>query len=82
MNPKRLCGQPNIYFFYNTSEKVTSSMSLKFKFFIALFYKQGTIVLPGGSGVKNLSAHVGDTEDEGSVFGLGRSPGGGNGNPL
>ena len=34
---------------------------------------------PGGSVVKNPSANAGDT---GSVLGLGRSPGGGNGNPL
>ena len=37
---------------------------------------------PGGSAVKNLPANAGDTEDTGSVPGLGRSPGGGNGNPL
>ena len=35
--------------------------------------------LPGGSVVKNLPANVGDT---GSISGLGRSPGKGNGNPL
>ena len=34
---------------------------------------------PGGSVVKNPPASIGDT---GSIFGLGRSPGGGNGNPL
>ena len=39
-------------------------------------------MLPGGSVVKNTSIHVGDTEDEGSVLGLGRSLGEGNGNPL
>ena len=32
--------------------------------------------------VKNLSANEGDTGDLGSVPGLGRSPGIGNGNPL
>ena len=32
--------------------------------------------------VKNLPANAGDIEDEGSIFGLGRSPGGGHGNPL
>ena len=31
---------------------------------------------------KNLSANSGDTEDPGSIPGWGRSPGGGNGNPL
>ena len=35
--------------------------------------------LPGGSAVKNLPANAGD---EGSVPGLGRSSGGGNGNPF
>ena len=34
---------------------------------------------PGGSVVKNLPANVGDT---GSIPGSGRSPGGGNDNPL
>ena len=34
---------------------------------------------PGDSVLKNLPANTGDT---GSIFGLGRSPGEGNGNPL
>ena len=34
---------------------------------------------PGGSGVKNLPVNAGDA---GSIPGLGRSPGEGNGNPL
>ena len=34
---------------------------------------------PGGSVVKSLPAKAGDT---GSISGLGRSPGDGNGNPL
>ena len=34
---------------------------------------------PGGTGVKNLSANA---KHRGSIPGLGRSPGGGNGNPL
>ena len=37
---------------------------------------------PGGSMVKNPPANAGDTGDTGSIPGLGRSPGGGNGNPL
>ena len=37
---------------------------------------------PGGVVVKNLPANAGDTEDAGSIPGLGRSPGAGNGNPL
>ena len=32
--------------------------------------------------VKNLPAEAGDTEDKGSIHGLGRSPGEGHGNPL
>ena len=32
--------------------------------------------------VKNLSANSGDARDMGLIPGLGRSPGGGNGNPL
>ena len=37
---------------------------------------------PGGTVVKNLPANAGDTRDVGSIPGLGRSPGEGNGNPL
>ena len=32
--------------------------------------------------VKNPPANTGDTGDRGSILGLGRSPGEGNGNPL
>ena len=38
-----------------------------------------SLCFPGGSVVKNLSANAGDL---GSIPGLGRSPGVGNGNPL
>ena len=38
--------------------------------------------LPRCSVVKNPSANAGDTEDSGSILGLGRHPGQGNGNPL
>ena len=37
---------------------------------------------PGGSVVKNPPANAGDAGDSGSIPGLGRYPGGGNGNPL
>ena len=37
---------------------------------------------PGGAEVKNLLANAGDAGDSGSIPGSGRSPGGGNGNPL
>ena len=37
---------------------------------------------PSGSVVKNLPANAGDSRDWHLIPGLGRSPGGGNGNPL
>ena len=37
---------------------------------------------PGDSVGKNPPANVGDTRDAGLIPGLGRSPRGGNGNPL
>ena len=37
---------------------------------------------PGGSVVKNLPANAGDAGGVGSISGSGKSPGGGNGNPL
>ena len=39
-------------------------------------------VIYGGAGGKDLAANVGDIRDPGSIPGSGRSPGGGNGNPL
>ena len=38
--------------------------------------------LPRGSVVKDPPANAGDVRDSGSILGLGRSPGEGNGNPL
>ena len=37
---------------------------------------------PGGSVITNPPANVEDTRDVGSTLGPGRSPGGGNDNPL
>ena len=37
---------------------------------------------PGGIVAKNLPANAGDARNVGSIPGLGRSPGEGNGNPL
>ena len=37
---------------------------------------------PSDSVVKNPPVSAGDTRDTGSIPGLGRSPGGGSGNPL
>ena len=39
-------------------------------------------VFPDGSAGEESICHVGDTGDMGSIPGSGRSPGGGNGNPL
>ena len=52
-----------------------------------LFYFNKVVIqinwgFPGGIGVKNLPANVGDTEDVSSIARSGRSPGVGNGNPL
>ena len=44
-----------------------------------MFFNRGFL---GGSLIKNPSAHVGDAGDVGSIPGLGRSPGEGNGNSL
>ena len=41
-----------------------------------------TLDFPGSSVVKNPAATAGDTGNLGLIFGLGRSPGEGNGNPL
>ena len=50
-------------------------------FFVYLYVWTGMGFLCGAV-VKNLLANTGDTRDAGSIAGLGRSPGGGNGNPL
>ena len=44
-----------------------------------LFYVDG---FPNGSVVRNLPANAGDAEDMSSISGSGRSPRGGNSNPL
>ena len=40
------------------------------------------VKFPDGSVVKNLPVSAGDPEDAGSIPGVGRSPGGGHGDPL
>ena len=45
-------------------------------------WKRPINLLLDGSVVKNQPANAGDTRDVGSISGLGRSPGGGHGNPL
>ena len=41
-----------------------------------------TVGFPGGAVGKNPPANAGDSGDQGSILGLGQSPGVGNGNPL
>ena len=48
----------------------------------ALFLQLIKSMYPGGSVAKNPPANAGDSGDVGSIPGLGRSPGGRNGNPL
>ena len=43
---------------------------------------RASLGFPGGSVVRNPPASAGATGDVGSIPGLARSPGGGNGNPL
>ena len=53
---------------------------------MALVWNQSVLYsdmgLPGGVVVKNPPANAGDIRDVGSIPGLGRSLGGGHGNPL
>ena len=52
----------------------------------ALFHKLSAVVIkqgfPGDTVVKNTPTNAGHARDSGSIPGLGRSPGTGNGNPL
>ena len=57
--------------------EVANTLLLHVKLFACLFY-----LISGGSVVKNLPANARDTGDLGSISRSGRSPGGGNGNPL
>ena len=50
-----------------------------FFFFLSNTKSRG---FPDGAVVKNLPANAGDAREVGSIPGLGRSPGEGNGNPL
>ena len=71
-----------------------TTVSLVIVFFPTMPYRCSLMVLgflfglsycigfPGGTVVKNPPAHAGGARDVGLIPGLGRSPGGGNGNPL
>ena len=54
-------------------------LGLTYTYAIDTVYK--IVGFPGGSVVKNPPAKAGESGDMGSIPGLGRSPGGGNGNP-
>jgi len=62
-----------------TYESLDSHSSTKY--LLSVPYMPG-MGFPGGTVVKNLPANAGCTRDAGSIPGLGRSPGGGNGNPF
>ena len=49
------------------------------QFSVSLSLVKGLVIVPDGTMVRNLPASAGDA---GSIPGLGRSPGGENGNPL
>ena len=53
-----------------------------FAMFIFTYFGKVIWDFPGGSLLKNLPANLGDGGDMDSIPGSGRSPGGGNGNPL
>ena len=46
------------------------------------FFTGAVHCFPGGSVVKNPPVSAGDSEDQSSIPGLGKSTGGGTGNPL
>ena len=51
-------------------------------YFLYFFSNTKSRGFPDGAVVKNLPASAGDAREVGSIPGLGRSPGEGNGNPL
>ena len=60
-------------------------LKLKLQYFGHLMRRVDSLektLMLGGIGVKNLSANAANVGDMGFIPGLGRSPGGGNGNPL
>ena len=69
------------YFFYTVQRKNTNE-----RFGQCYIHRSPALILylsfPSGSLIKNLPANAGDTRDEVSIPGSGRSPGVGNGNQL
>ena len=60
----------------------TGEGKLVFHFYTVWHLFSIMVGFPGGSVIRNLPASAGDAGDMGSIPGSGRSPGGGNGNPL
>ena len=59
-----------------------TSLSIFRFLLLSSFFLLARLGFPGGSVVKNPPANAGEVGDAGSIPGLGRSLGGGNGNPL
>ena len=59
-----------------------SNFALKMGSLFILLYVNNIVGLPGGAGVKNLPPNARDAREEGSIPGLGRTSGVGNGKPL
>ena len=67
---------------YDTKQQATSKNIGKLNFIKIKDFMYQMTGFPGSSVVKNPPANVGDAGDVGLIPGSGRSPGGGNGNPL
>ena len=62
-----------------STQRMTGNIWRDFKLEMGYWYLQASQVVLV---VKNPPAKAGDIRDAGSIFGSGRSPGGGHGNPL
>ena len=60
-------------------DRINTAINIKEYSHLRWCFQRG---FPGGAVVKNPPDNAGDTRDPGSISGSGRSPGGGNGNPL
>ena len=60
----------------------SSGRSLIYFEFIFAYGVKNVLGFSGSTNGKNLPANAGEIKDAGSITGLGRSPGGGNGNPF
>ena len=76
LNSLSFCFSVKLLISPSSQESLTGLSILGYRFFPFITLNMG---FPGSSVVTNLLAEAGD---KGSIPGLGRSPGGGNGNPL